>query len=181
MNKKMINLLGFIFAGLMAISLPVESARANVEQPWKISTNPFGYFLGVYSASASYALTNQIAVNVQPEFLYAYFVDPVIWGLGARAGVPIYFDQTYDGFYLEPGFVLNYVRQNGSGLIEATSGVMLGPDLIAGHNWLWASGFNIDLGIGLGYKWVSFDTVDTKAGTFDGILPTARLSFGYAF
>lgn len=183
MKKQIFSLLGVLFLLGCVLSSPL-SAQSQASQDykqWNISTNPFSYFFGSFPVSAAYAFTKHVAVRVSPSFRYFYFTDPSIWGLGGQVGVPVYFDRAYRGFFLEPGASISYIKQNSGGGVSSSSGVLGGPELLAGYSWLWDSGFNIDAGLGLGYYWASFDLEGDNTGVVDGILPTGRLGFGYSF
>ncbi len=153
----------------------------NTYNTWNIWANPFGWFFGNISVGASYAFHQNVKVNIEPYFIYAYYAKPKIVGGGATLSSSIFFNKMYDGFYLEPGARILYLSQDktvGGGTI---SGIAGGPQLIGGWGWIWDSGFNINAGLGLGYYWgdVGDDVNDTD--TFSGVFPAGNLQFGYTF
>lgn len=141
---------------------------------WNVWTNPFGYFFGSFNVGASYAFSQNIKLNASPTFIYFYPADPAVVGGGLTLSTSVFFKKIYDGFYLEPGAAILYLKQGSGGV----SGFAGGPQLIGGWGWIWDSGFNINLGLGLGYVWGK-DFQDT--GAFEGVIPRGNLQFGYAF
>lgn len=148
---------------------------------WNIWTNPFGFFFGSFNAGASYAFHQNLKVNLEPQFIYFFSADPKVVGGGGTLSMSIFFNKVYDGFYLEPGGRVLYLSQERKIGSSKVDGFVGGPQLIGGWGWLWDSGFNINLGFGIGYFWgeVGRDLEDTDS--FKGVLPTANLQFGYTF
>jgi len=148
---------------------------------WNVWTNPFGYFFGSFNVGASYAFHQNFKVNASPTLIYFYAANPKVWGGGLTLSTSIFFRKVYDGFYLEPGASFLYLSQERMISNTRVSGIVGGPQLIGGWGWLWDSGFNLNLGFGLGYYWgdVGKDIEDTQA--FEGIFPVGNLQFGYTF
>lgn len=138
-----------------------------------ISTNPLSWFLGTFGAGYSYAVWEYIAVRGDIAFLHIRDTD--LYGFELDLSAPIFFKKMNDGFYLEPGLFALYVDVGDAG--SAQGG---GVQLILGWSWIWDSGFNINLGAGLGNAWLSTSS-SGDTDLYDGLIPRGRLQFGYAF
>jgi hypothetical protein len=153
----------------------------NAYNTWNIWTNPFGYFFGDFNIGASYAVHQNIKINIEPQLIYYFLSQPKVIGGGGTLSTSIFFNRVYDGFYLEPGARLLYLSQERTLGSAKVSGIAGGPQLIGGWGWLWDSGFNISMGLGIGYFWgsVGRDVKDTDS--FQGIVPAGNMQFGYTF
>jgi hypothetical protein len=138
-----------------------------------ISTNPLAWFLGTFGIGYSYAFSQYISVRGDAAFLHVRDTD--LYGFELDVSAPIFFKKMNDGFYLEPGLFALYVDVGDAG--NAQGG---GVQLILGWSWIWDSGFNINLGAGLGNAWLSASS-SGDTDTYDGLIPRGRLQFGYAF
>jgi hypothetical protein len=153
----------------------------NSYKTWNVWTNPFGYFFGDFNAGVSYAVHQNIKINLEPQIVYFYLSSPKVVGGGATLSTSIFFNKVYDGFYLEPGGRFLYLSQRRTIGNSTVTGPAGGPQLIAGWAWTWDSGFTINAGLGIGYFWgqVGKDVTDTNA--FKGVVPAGNLQFGYSF
>ncbi len=87
----------------------------------------------VISLSGSYAVTPHVVARVGMALNFSHK-----WGdkdFQINAGVPIYFQKAYTGFFVEPG-------------IDSSSGFYVA----GGYHWMWDSGFNTHIGMGVGSK-----------------------------
>ncbi len=140
-----------------------------------IATNPLAWFIGTFSVGYSYAFSDYIALRGDASFLHLRDTD--LYGFEIGASAPIFFKKMNDGFYLEPGVFILHVDVGDAG--SASGG---GVHLLLGWSWIWDSGFNFNLGGGLGNAWLSAsDGGSDDTATFDGMIPRGRLQFGYAF
>lgn len=200
MKKKMLFLATLIVLTLFAMNVPIlqagevdddkysniegqvvpvgEKNRYEYDYPkWNIYTNPFSWFWGQMSLGASRAIHQNFTINGSAGFLYGYWGEPNVYGGLFDLSATAWFRKVFSGFYLEPGVALVFATQGGTADVSATVG---GPQLIAGWGWIWDSGFNINLGLGLGYYWGKGDNFQNTS-YLDGIFPTGKLAFGYAF
>ena len=145
-----------------------------------ISTNPIGWVLGSYGVSASYGLNNHVAIRGDINYL-SNFLDEGTTGVEVGVGVPIYFRRTYQGAFLEPGFISRRFEYQESCWDCATSeeithtATTVGPQVLVGWHWTWDSGLNIAVAGGLGRNW----SADEEYG--DEVFGNGYLRFGYAF
>ena len=145
-----------------------------------ISTNPIGFIYGSYGVSASYGLNDHVAIRGDLNYLSGY-LDEDTSGVEIGVGAPIYFRRTYQGAFLEPGFISRRFTHTYSCDFECASNSAttetvstFGPQMLVGWHWTWDSGLNIAVAGGVGRNWASADS-------YDKIFPNGYLRFGYAF
>jgi len=82
------------------------------------------------------------------------------------------------GFYLNPqaSISIGTVKNDADESYSATI-ISFGAEL--GYQWVWESGFVLDLGIGPSYTIGKGET--SEDADLEGILPSATLAIGYAF
>ncbi|MBU4483991.1 DUF3575 domain-containing protein [bacterium] len=145
---------------------------------WNIYTNPFSWFWGQMGVGVSHAIHQNVTINGGASFIYGYWGEPNVYGGVFDLSLTAWFQKVFSGFYLEPGATIGFATQGGTSDVSGTLG---GPQLIAGWGWIWDSGFNINLGGGLGYYWLSADGSFAGTSYLEGLFPTGKLAFGYAF
>jgi len=148
---------------------------------WNVSTNPIGMMLGFYGLSVSYGINNNIAIRGDINYMNP-FGDDGVTGVEVGVGVPIYFRRTYQGLFLEPGFISQTFTSTSCGYDCFESGnstdtyTVFGPQMLVGWHWTWDSGLNFALAAGAGRNWGK--TNDYNSG---GAFPNGYMRFGYAF
>lgn len=116
---------------------------------------------------------------VKGNYMYKLFgLDVSLAGLGAgyRYYITHAKKEVPPGFYANPLVSAAFGRikdSDGSSYSATTAGV--GAEL--GYQWVWSSGFTLDLGIGPMYNFVFSDS--ESAG--NGFTPSVTLAIGYAF
>ncbi|HVV84351.1 MAG TPA: DUF3575 domain-containing protein [Kofleriaceae bacterium] len=146
-----------------------------------ISTNPIGWIYGSYGVSVSYGVNNHVALRADVNYLSSY-LDEDVTGMEVGVGVPLYFRRTYQGPFLEPGFISRRFESKDCGCLESESAggsssetsTTYGPQMLVGWHWTWDSGLNIAVAGGVGRNWGSQDE-------YNKIFPNGYLRFGYAF
>ncbi len=114
-----------------------------------ISTNPIGWMFGIYGVSASYAMSQNIAIRGDANIIdiendHGYEV-----GISA----PIYFRRVYSGPFIEPGLISrgfssdDDYEYNCDGC-ESSSDSMVGPEILFGWHWTFDSGLNVAFAFG---------------------------------
>jgi hypothetical protein len=149
---------------------------------WNVSTNPVGMMLGYYGLSVSYAINDNIAVRADVNYMNPLGNDYVT-GVEVGVGVPIYFRRTYQGLFLEPGFVSQTFSAttcpdggcSASGDSSDTI-TMFGPQMLVGWHWSWDSGLNFALAAGAGRNWGKSNDWNDP-----GVFPNGYMRFGYEF
>jgi len=152
-----------------------------------ISTNPLGWIFGSYGVSASYALTDHIAIRGDVSYFSPPGGDSSVTGAEIGVGAPIYFRRTYQGLFLEPGLIsrtfkdsYTYSDSNGNAVDGGkTTSTTFGPQVLVGWHWTWDSGLNFSVAVGAGRNW---STKQTNSGySEDTVFPNGYMRFGYAF
>ena len=146
-----------------------------------ISTNPVGWILGSYGVSVSYGINDHVAIRGDVNYIDNY-LDEDTRGMEVGIGAPIYFRRTYQGVFLEPGFVSRRFESetscdfdcSASGSGETRTVTTAGPQMLVGWHWTWDSGLNVAFAAGVGRNWASEDS-------YDKIFPNGYMRFGYAF
>jgi hypothetical protein len=139
-----------------------------------IAANPFGPFFGYYDVSASYGVTQNVALS---GAVSVYSKNGSSW-FQATASVPVFFRRTYSGPYLEPGLIVRTTSNNYSydcaGCGSGSSTTSTGPELLLGWQWSFDSGLNIAWAAG-----VTKDLTSNSESSEPGFNGYFRV--GYAF
>lgn len=160
-----------------------------------ISSNPLGWMVGFFGVSASHAITDNIAVRGDLNY-----VNPVgdsdfeFWE--ADVTVPLYLKRTYQGAFLEPGVMIRGTRETHSSYednfddqgnwISTTetksteTDVVAGPQVMFGWHASWDSGFNVAAAFGVGRDLSSDDDTD-EYDDDEGVFVNGYFRVGYAF
>ncbi len=159
-----------------------DNSRKNV-----IKVNPLGLIFGAASIGYERALTDKSSVVVAPTFgafklggfKYSSF------GLGAEYRFYLSSTKTApQGFYAAPGlgFTTGKVKQDG--VTSEAKFTSFGAKGVIGNQWIFSSGFTLDLNGGISYN--SYKYTDNSGSAFsglkaNGIFPALGFSLGYAF
>lgn len=134
----------------------------NQHPKFSVGLNPLGLIMGLYGLSGTYAVSDHVGVRGEFLLIRKAFGDGGANGVSLQGGVPIFFKQMYQGFFLEPGFTIRGLEQNG---------VTAGPHVMAGWQWRWDSGFTAAMAFGAGRDF----------GNNDEVFPTGYFHTGYTF
>lgn len=170
----------FLSVALMSLSGMVHAQSTAEPKKWNISTNPFRYFFGDFNANVQYALHDHITVGFSPFYTYAYRFEPAVHGFGGRVSVAAYFDKVYEGFHLDAGMAYQRLSQDAT-VGGSNSENVYCPDFLTSWAWLWDSGFNAFVGIGLGYYFGGGEIFVGEKLDYDGVGFSGKFGFGYAF
>jgi hypothetical protein len=134
-----------------------------------LSANPLGWVLGIYGASVSYGFSQNVAIRGDVNFFAPPDTD--VRGMELGVGLPIYLRRTYQGPFLEPGFIARSFRDGGGDDVYS----QVGPQVLVGWHWSWDSGLNFAIAGGLGRNWSNDEEYE------EDIFPNGYMRFGYAF
>jgi hypothetical protein len=109
-----------------------------------ISTNPVGLMIGFYGISVSHGLGQHVAIRGDLNYVNVVNSDYEMTEIGV--GVPLYLRRTYQGPFVEPGFIARGSKSCGTCPGEST----VGPQVLIGWHRSWDSGFNIAAAFGFG-------------------------------
>jgi len=167
--KKFILTLAVVFAFLSA------NAQSKI-----IKTNPLGLAFGNINVTCERVLSGSSSILVRSEYAYNLLGTKVNLG-GAGLGYRYYITHVKkavpNGFYVNPEIMLMVGTANSE---EQNYGLfVLGIGAELGYQWVWNSGFTLDLGIGPMYSFMKSDSSDLqKTGFF---IPMATVAIGFAF
>ena len=156
--KKLLILLAFIAFGF----------NANAQSAM-IKTSPGALAFGVFNACYEKVISDRASFQLSGSAWFGLGdLEGTAFGVGGGYRMHVTKKEAPRGFYIMP--------QAGLSFGEGASAFSLGADL--GYQWVWDSGFVLDIGIGPNY-W--FGLGDDVIGDFDGILPRVILAVGYAW
>jgi hypothetical protein len=119
-----------------------------------ISSNPVGWMAGFYGVSASYALTDHLAIKADGN-IYHHLMGSDENGTEFSATAMLFLRRSYQGAYVEPGVMTR--KMDGADHTTA------GPEMLIGWQKSWDSGFNVAAAVGLGRD---LNAADGDAGIF---------------
>ena len=134
-----------------------------------LSANPLGWIFGIYGASVSYGFSQNVAIRGDVNYFAAPEGD--VRGSEFGVGLPIYLRRTYQGPFLEPGFIVRTFQNKYDDEVDSE----VGPQVLVGWHWMWDSGLNLSMAFGAGRNWSTDEEYESK------IFPNGYLRFGYAF
>jgi hypothetical protein len=143
-----------------------------------ISSNPIGWIFGFYGISVSHALSNNIAIRADANYMSIDNESAYEVGIS----MPIYFRRTYSGPFLEPGLIVRGSSNNNSYAdcidCSSSSDQFVGPEMLFGWHWMFDSGLNVAMAFGAARNMSS-----NADGYSDGekIAPAGYFRIGYAF
>ena len=150
-----------------------SSAQTNI-----IKTNPITFAFGNFNATYEKVINSSSSLIFKGQYMYKLLgLDVNLGGVGF--GYRYYFThlkkEVPTGFYINPQASFSFGSAKvDNGTKESMSTTALGAEI--GYQWVWSSGFTLDLGIGPMQNFVSINGVSAS-----GLLPSATLSIGYAF
>jgi hypothetical protein len=145
-----------------------------------ISSNPVGWMIGFYGVSVSHAVSNHVAIRGDANYINPVGESESYTELGV--GVPLYLRRTYQGAFIEPGFI---VRTESNDYCDSSYGscndtdVTTGPQMLIGWHWTWDSGFNVAAAVGVGRN-INHDDNDDSYDD-EEIFGNGYFRVGYAF
>ena len=155
-----------------------------------IKVNPLGLLFGSANVGYERALNEKSSFMIAPQFGGFKFGGVKYSSFGAGAQYRFYFSKTKtapEGFYAAPAlsFVSGKVKWDSFDSKEETKFSSFGGGAMVGNQWIFNSGFVIDLGGGIMYQKFSYKDGegDTEFSTLkaSGVLPALSFSIGYNF
>lgn len=144
-----------------------------------ISSNPIGWLVGFYGVSVEHALTQNLVVRADANFINYDHTSGFEGGLS----LPLYLKRAYQGPFIEPGLVVRTLTHTCEGCSYDGSGntdthTLVGPEVMVGYHWTFDSGFNIAAALGVARN---IDNNDPYASAEDQLEPVGYFRVGYAF
>lgn len=170
-----------LMLAMAAPSFAQNSARNNPPEDGVkqvVKTNPLALAFGNFNGTYERLLNDKSSFLVSANYQYRLFgVD--VNALGVGAGWRYYLTNANKpvpaGFYIQPQASASF------GNVSDANYTTVGIGAELGYQWVWSSGFALDLGIGPQYTFLSGEVDDIEFNSDGGFLPTATLAIGYAF
>jgi hypothetical protein len=148
-----------------------------------ISSNPIGWMFGVYGVSVSYAVSNNVAIRGDANFISMN--GEKAYELGVS--FPIYFRRTYSGPFLEPGVIVRGFEHDysdyGADCYDCSSSstdTFVGPEMMFGWQWMFDSGLNVAAAVGVARNLQNTSSDGYSSSDMD-VQPAGYFRIGYAF
>ena len=152
-----------------------------------VKVNPLGLIFGSASVAYERALSPKNSIVLAPTFGGFKFGGFKYSSFGFGAEYRFYLSNTKAapaGFYAAPGAGFSTGKIKEDGTSDQAKFTSFGGKAIIVNQWIWGSGFTLDLNGGISYQ--SFSYKDNQNSIFSGlkgsgIFPTLGLALGYAF
>ena len=149
-----------------------------------IKTNPIGFAFGNFNVKYERALSEATSFVVGGNFYSRKIFGVKATGYGLDGEFRYYITNrkkpSPEGFYIGPGVSFDFNKLTDDG--DTGSFTLLGVGATLGYQWVWNSGFSLDLGLGPQYTFAAAKSDDVDEDIdFGGILPRFEFSIGYAF
>lgn len=177
----------FLIAACMLISFSAAIAQEGAPQN-VIKVNPLGIFFGSASLGYERAIGPKSSFVIAPSFGFLKFSGFKYSSFGIGAEYRQYLSKGKSapaGLYVAPGvgYTGGSVKVDDGSGSDKTNYSSFTLKGVLGHQWVWDSGFVLDLNGGIQYFSFSYDE---KNGAFsgakaNGIFPALGLAIGYAF
>jgi hypothetical protein len=172
-------------AAILAVSFVVVAQKKSAEGFKNVvKVNPLGLLFGSANVSLEHVLSEKSAVQGNLQFGSLTVGTVKYTSVGAGVDYKFYLSNTKEapkGFYAAPGvgFYSTSIK-DGSGSYKGAGAIIKG---VVGNQWVWDSGFALDLFGGVNYY--AGAKITGPAGVsyakFSGLLPALGVSLGYAF
>lgn len=169
-----------------ASETPSMETEIKSDKSVNVRINPLGLLLGVLSGDVDFSISRKFTVGPSLSYYSASLLGTKLtgFGIGARGNYYLSGDAMTDSFILGPNVGMSLFSISSGTASASTVGFYMGG--IAGYQWVWQSGFNINLGLGANY-YIQSASAKASDGTslsvpgFHGIGPTGELTIGWAF
>ncbi len=181
----------FIYVMMVAL---IVSASVKAQENGKnvIKINPFGALLGSYSMSYERVVTNKSTLQFDANYGDINLFGLKINTFGVGAGYRFYFSKTKsvpEGFFVSPSIAYSNVSLylTSTPADKVTVGTFEGG-VVGGYQWIFDSGFQIDLFVGPRFISVGSLSIPTESddmelylGELSGVGTKLGFSIGYCF
>ncbi|MEI6184425.1 MAG: DUF3575 domain-containing protein [Bacteroidota bacterium] len=169
---------------VLALCILVAALNVNAQNGKNVvKVNPLGLLFGIVDLTYERGLNENSSFEIVPQYGGFTVGDFKYSTIGLGANYKYYSSgEAVKGFYLSPGLFYSSgkVTDSYNSSISATN---FGIKAVFGKQWIWESGFALDLNGGFGYQSFSYSgdnsTISGLKG--NGIFPSLRLGLGYNF
>lgn len=160
-----------------------------------IKANPLSILGGSDLVSFEHKLSDKSSIVLGAGIGGFKIGDAKYSSFGAEAQYRFYFNEALRGFYAggQAGYTSGKVKLEGVPtfnenfeLTSSTSETNFGALKVGakgGYQWIWDSGFSLDLNLGIAYNKFNYKSSDSTFSTLkaSGVLPNFGFALGYAF
>lgn len=178
-----------ILTAIAVCAFGFANAQENI-----IKANPLALLGGTDMVSFEHKLGDNSSVLLGAGIGGFKIGDAKYSNMGAEVQYRYYFNEALKGFYAggQVGYSSGKVKIegfptfNGSSLVTTTNETNFGSFKLGGkggYQWVWDSGFSLDLNVGVAYNNFSYKNSDASFSTLkaSGVLPNFGFALGYAF
>jgi hypothetical protein len=178
MSRKLSQLLAVIMLSVFLPNVARAEDAVKRRRNHDFSVNPLMIFQYALPLTYHKAISDTTAIGLGAVLKHN---GKDYWSVGGALSLKFFLSNTpfEDSWYVEPRLDLSLNSY------KSTSYWALDPSVIAGHTWVWASGFTINLGLGIAYP-IPF--IDSKifGGKYwnwglSGVQPAGEFSIGWAW
>ena len=170
---------------ILAVTLvSIAQRKADTEFKNIVKFNPLGLLLGNANLSYEYVLTEKSAAQLNVQFGARSAGTTKYTFVGAGVDYKFYLSHTKaapKGFYASPGAGFYSITvKDGTQKYNGSGAILKGT---IGNQWVWGSGFALDVFGGVNYFAGSRikGAGSVEYNVFSGLLPSIGVSLGYAF
>jgi hypothetical protein len=172
-------------AAILAVSFGAfAQKKSSSEFKNVVKINPLGLLLRSANVAYEHVLSEKSSVQGNVQFGAFTIGTTKYSNIGASVDYKFYLSNTKEapaGFYASPGIGFFNTRvKDGPQSLSGSGAIIKG---VIGNQWVWESGFALDLFGGINY--FAGGSINGTGGVsytkFSGILPTLGASLGYAF
>lgn len=169
----------FAFVFVCALAVKAQDGPRNV-----VKLNPLGLLFGSANASFEHALNEKSSFQINANFGGLKVGSVKYTAIGGGVDYRAYFskDKTAPmGFYASPGAGF-YSQKVDNGMGDSGSGSGFVIKGVVGNQWIWDSGFALDVFVGVNYYAGGKVKLNgTEYAKFSGVLPALGVSLGFGF
>lgn len=178
-----------LFAAMLFLGATTANAQEEGNGQNIIKVNPLGLIFGSANVGYERALNEKSSFVIAPQFGGFKLGGMKYSSFGAGAQYRLYFSKTKtapEGFYAAPALTFTSGKvtwDDGTDTKEETKFSSYGGGALVGNQWIFNSGFVIDLGAGVMYQKFNYkdDTNNSFAFKGSAMLPALSFSIGYNF
>jgi hypothetical protein len=147
-----------------------------------IKMNPLGFAFGFFNVRYEKALNDKTSFQIGGNFYSRKFDEVKTTGFGLDAEYRFYITNRKkpapEGFYIGPTIGFDFNKTKDTDTKDGATFSLFGIGATVGYQWIWDSGFALELGMGPQYSILAGkgDGLDDSVD-YEGVLPR----FGYAF
>lgn len=158
----------------------IESKTTTQDRNVNITIDPLSMILGIFDAGADFRVNSNLTLGGYFKFASYEFTNSSLtgssrltaYGGGAKMHYYLTNNALEDSWYVSPSIGFMPVQTFGSTQSVFSTGTTIG------YQWVYNSGFNMNLGFGVQYISISSDMTDSY---LRGIIPAAEFRMGFAF